>query len=125
MEFKDNLKAFRKIKGYTRSELAGKLNVSNSIVTAYETGKRKPSYEVLESISDVLNVSVDELMGKSKTFPEIFDEKIFEIIYNMSQNPELIEIIKQTPSTEKCKTCVIVQYLCQVILKFGKEKSAI
>ena len=65
MEFKDRLKSLRKEFGLTQAEFAKKSGIGRSILGMYETGKRKPSFEVLEAIADYFNVTMDYLTGKS------------------------------------------------------------
>ena len=60
----DKLQMLRKKHGYSQKEVAGKLEVSPSVVSGYETGERTPSTDVLLSISYLYNCSVDYLLGK-------------------------------------------------------------
>ena len=64
MEFKDILKELRNRKGLSQEELSCKLKVSKSLIGLYETGDRKPSYDMLEDIADFFNISIDCLVGK-------------------------------------------------------------
>ena len=64
MEFKDVLKELRIKRGYSQVSLAKALGVSKSLIGAYETGDRKPSFESQEEIADFFNVSIDYLLGR-------------------------------------------------------------
>ena len=64
-EIKDRIIELRLAKGLTQSELAKELKLSPSSIGMYEQGRRKPSYPLLEKISDYFNVDMDFLMGKS------------------------------------------------------------
>lgn len=55
------IRAFRKLKGYTQETLAKKLGVSISVLGEVERGNRFPSEDFLNEISEILNVSVDDL----------------------------------------------------------------
>lgn len=57
--------------GYSQKQVAEKLSVSPSVVSGYETGERTPSVEVLLSISHLYNCSIDYLLGKQTTEPQI------------------------------------------------------
>lgn len=46
-----------------KPELAKKLGITKSVISAYETELRSPSYEVLVSISKTFKVSIDYLLG--------------------------------------------------------------
>lgn len=55
------IRAFRKLKGYTQEGLAKDIGVSVSILGEIERGSRTPANEMLEKISDVLGISINEL----------------------------------------------------------------
>ena len=64
MNFSERLKQLRTNKKLTQRELAKLLNLSNGSIAMYETGKRKPDFNILEKIADFFNVSVDYLLGR-------------------------------------------------------------
>lgn len=55
----------RKEKGMSQIALSIKLNVSQKMISAYETGKSEPSIETLKSLADIFNTSVDYIIGYS------------------------------------------------------------
>ncbi|MEO7801030.1 MAG: XRE family transcriptional regulator [Ginsengibacter sp.] len=57
-----NLKYLRKLRGWTQEEFAKKLNIKRSLVGAYEEERADPRLEVLEIVSDMFKVSLDELL---------------------------------------------------------------
>lgn len=57
------IRAFRKLKGYTQSELSEKLGVSVAVLGAVERGTRKPDPKLLRMIADTLGISKEELIG--------------------------------------------------------------
>ena len=59
--FKDVLKRLRTAHGYTQAELGKILKVSHSAIGMYEAGNRMPDYEMMKSISNLFNVSMDYL----------------------------------------------------------------
>ena len=63
MELKDRLKELRLHKSLSQVALAEQLCVSKSLIGAYETGDRKPSYEMLTKLADYFRVSADYLTG--------------------------------------------------------------
>ena len=65
MEFRDILKRLRSERGISQAELASKLSLSPALIGLYEVGKRKPSYEVIEALSDFFGVSTDFLLGRA------------------------------------------------------------
>lgn len=64
-EIKDRIISLRNEKNMTQGQLAEALEISPSAIGMYEQGRRKPSYELLERISDYFNVDMDYLMGRS------------------------------------------------------------
>lgn len=50
-------------KGWSQSELASKADVSHVMIGKYERGDAVPSLEVAKRIADVLDVSLDYLVG--------------------------------------------------------------
>lgn len=63
-KFSERLIQLRKDKELTQSELARALDVGNSTIAMWETGKRTPSYSGYEEIADYFNVDMDYLLGK-------------------------------------------------------------
>lgn len=59
----DNIKKYRRKKGLTQEEMAKKLHVVRQTVSKWETGKSVPDAEVLIRMAEVLDVSVNELLG--------------------------------------------------------------
>ena len=63
--FAIRLKKLRIDKQLTQDELAPRLGISRSTLGMYETGKREPDFETLETIADFFNVNMDYLIGNS------------------------------------------------------------
>jgi len=65
-----NLKYLRKLKGLTQEEFAQKLQIKRSLLGAYEEERAEPRVDVLEVVSDLFRVSLDDLLrrdlGESK-----------------------------------------------------------
>jgi transcriptional regulator with XRE-family HTH domain len=59
-----NLKYLRKLRGWTQEEFANKLGIKRSLIGAYEEERADPRLEVLEIISEIFKVSLDELLLK-------------------------------------------------------------
>lgn len=62
--FSERLKELRLKKGLTQTELGEKVGVKQNTFTNWENGKREPSYEKLEKLADLLDVSLDWLFGR-------------------------------------------------------------
>ena len=61
--FAINLKNLRMEKGLKQTELAEKLFINKSMISAYEKGTRMPSLDVLIQLTYIFNVSIDFLLG--------------------------------------------------------------
>lgn len=66
MDFGDNMMLLRKKKKLSQAALGNLIGTSGDVVGRYERGDIKPSIDVVVKIADVLEVSVDYLIGKSK-----------------------------------------------------------
>ena len=62
MEFNNKLYDLRKQKGFSQEELANRLNVSRQNVSKWEVGDSTPDLEKLVAISDLFEISLDELV---------------------------------------------------------------
>ncbi len=62
-KFAENLKNLRTSKGLTQTQLAQRLWLNKSIISAYENETRTPSLEVLIKLSNEFNVSMEYILG--------------------------------------------------------------
>jgi len=60
----ERLRKARQAQGWTQSQLAAKLNVSDATISRYEKGVRYPDIETLKRLAFVLETSVDYLVGE-------------------------------------------------------------
>jgi putative transcriptional regulator len=67
--FQNNLKALRMKKGLSQGELAIRLNVVRQTVSKWEKGVSVPDAETLIKLADLLDTSVNDLLG-SNVVPE-------------------------------------------------------
>ena len=82
MEFSERLKYLRKQAHLTQVELAGKLGIVQSSYADWERGKKKPTQENLVKIAQILNVSVDYLVGNSEERTDELDN--IEMLFRMN-----------------------------------------
>lgn len=62
MEFNNKLYELRKQKGFSQEELANRLNVSRQTISKWEVGESTPDMENLVAISELFEISLDELV---------------------------------------------------------------
>ena len=65
-EFSERIRILREEKGISQAELAKRLGVNRSIVSAYENQTRLPSIQMLSKLSYLFNVSMEYLLGINK-----------------------------------------------------------
>ena len=61
--FQERLKEMRKMLGYTQRYMAEQLGITQPSYIRYENGTSEPTLECLAKIAEVLDVSVDYLLG--------------------------------------------------------------
>lgn len=63
--FADMLVYFRKQACLSQKELSEKTGLSRSAIGMYESGRREPDFETLETIADFFNINMDTLLGRA------------------------------------------------------------
>lgn len=88
----------RKEKHLNQIGLAMKLNISQYMVSSYETGRHQPTMDMLVELSDFFNVSIDYLAGKS----DIRNSADSLVNNNMTkQELELLNLFRELPKDKK------------------------
>lgn len=75
--FNKRLREMRMKRGFTQQNMADALDIALRSYQCYETGTRKPSFDLLIQIADTLNVSTDYLLCRDdylKSLGVSFDE---------------------------------------------------
>ena len=62
--FNTRLREARMKRSFTQQRLADALNIALRSYQCYETGTRTPNYTLLVQFADILDVSIDWLMGR-------------------------------------------------------------
>lgn len=75
MEFNEKLQELRKRKGLTQEELAGKLYVSRTAVSKWESGRGVPNIESLKAISAFFQVTLDDLLSGAELLEIAEDDR--------------------------------------------------
>jgi len=77
MTFSDNLKKIRKKLKFSQQELADKLEVAQSTVGMWESGKRTPKLDELDRLAKVLRTTVDRLISKKQRDISVLKNEIY------------------------------------------------
>ena len=59
----ENIKLYRKQMGWSQKELAQKLEVAPTAVSAWEVGRNQPLMDKIEMMSSLFNIKKSELLG--------------------------------------------------------------
>lgn len=95
MSLGDQLKLNRQRIGLSQGEVATRLNITRQSISKWETGKGYPDLDNLVLLSEIYNVSIDELLKK--------DERNRNRIVGNNSNDILIESDKTDSKAEKHK----------------------
>lgn len=66
VKFAERLKELRIAKGFTRSQLAERLQVSLRCISYWETGQRECDFATLMQLAQTLDCTTDYLLGLSE-----------------------------------------------------------
>lgn len=77
-----NLRYLRKQKGLTQSDIANKLDIKRTMISAYEEGRSEPKLSSLNILAGVFNVSVDELLNRD-----------IEVVGKLPQQDQQVKIL--------------------------------
>ena len=69
--FGERFGRLRKQKGLTQEELAQKIGLSGQAVSKWENDASMPDVSLLVELSEILGVSLDELLGKEQNLPKV------------------------------------------------------
>lgn len=72
------IKILREREGWSQTELAKLLGLSRSAVSMWESGERVPSTYAYEQLSDLFNVDIDYLMGRSNKMTVLPERLAYE-----------------------------------------------
>jgi len=116
-DFGPIISKIRSEKGLSQEELASLLGVTKQTISNYERGTRRPSYEALEAIADVLNVPIGYFLTKEEQEQKL--RKIYKT-YNItvpSPKKELISsnVLYVSRKSVDMKADEIRKYLHEVI----------
>jgi CheY-like chemotaxis protein/transcriptional regulator with XRE-family HTH domain len=77
MDFAGNLKKLRKELKFSQQKLAEKLNVAQSTVGMWESGKRTPKLYEVSRMAKALNITIERLLSKHEQRIEVVKNEIY------------------------------------------------
>ena len=108
MNFAERLKELRKSRKLSQGDIANVLGVTRQAVSQYETGVRKPDYEMMEVLADYFNVDMDYLLGRTDKTTTLavptsgqeseyyLDDETREMLQFLDENPEYKRILSSS-----------------------------
>ena len=123
--FSTKLKELRKEKGYTQSELSKLINSSISKIAMWETGKRDPVKEDLLVLSELFDVSIDYLLGKSNIKSHVsvkeYDNKQSDLPDKFTTAQDAIKYILKQPTLMAYGNCDIESLDEEDLIDFAND----
>ena len=93
LKFNEKLIKLRKASGLSQEELGDKLNVSRQTISKWELGETTPEMDKLGELSNLFEISIDELVKDNaipNTIIKEIDQRIVVSLYKDSQNVESV-----------------------------------
>lgn len=100
LKFPKILKELRKSKGFSQSKLAEMVGRKQQTIGTYEEGRSVPELDLLNEIADVLEISIDDLLGRPKKLESLGDLVAF-ITKSQLLDPELCSKLSSLVLQEK------------------------
>ncbi len=109
MEFNNKLYELRKQKGFSQEELANRLNVSRQTISKWEVGESSPDMEKLVAISELFDISLDELVLNKATKKEETSEQVVKFdMYSDFKEHVLTEDNKKKAKKGLKIACIVI-----------------
>lgn len=126
----NTIRELRKEKKMSQSELGKFIGVSQTTVTAWETGRAEPSSTFVSKLADLFNVSTDYLLGRSdskkETYYELTEKEKNDIAVQAEKLMDGIESGENLnfygePATEEQKERLLIAI--QTAMEMNKRKA--
>lgn len=89
------LKELRKENGMTQEQLGERVGVSNKTISRWETGNYMPPVECLSMLSDIYDISINEILAGERVadneFTEIAEKNITATLKELEKENKLFE----------------------------------
>jgi transcriptional regulator with XRE-family HTH domain len=121
--FGERIRELREEKGLSQEELGKILKVAKSTISQYELGKRNPDPETLDNLANILDCSVDYLLGRTddrrpaeKIIEEAIsdDAELLEFFQELKQRDDLQLLFKQVKPLSQNTIKRIIKYIKMV-----------
>ena len=93
LKLAQNLRKLRLEKGLTQEQLSEKMGVSCQAVSRWETGTTYPDIEMLPALADLFDVSLEKLMGVTKTEREEASQEYYDRLNRTLGHEERLKLL--------------------------------
>ncbi|MEK4255456.1 helix-turn-helix domain-containing protein [Ureibacillus sp. FSL K6-2830] len=97
----NRIKLLREKHNISQIEFAKKIGVSNAVLSRYESGDRKPDFDILNKIADYFEVSVDYLLGRTDIPDPTPHKEVDKEFQSFINDPELQVWYKELPKSDE------------------------
>ena len=112
MNFSEKLFELRKKSGLSQEELADKINVSRQTISKWEMNQSSPEMDKLINLSEIFNISIDELVGNERLEESNNEEENKDHIENMHPG------VRRRYAILKLLFYILIIYLAISLFKF-------
>ena len=96
------LRKLRLKAGLSQADLAEMVNVHQTAVSQWETGKNSPDVEVLKKLADILSTTTDYLLGRDAPQGQhVDDDEALEYLDELHKRPEMKTLFQVTRKAKK------------------------
>jgi len=81
---------YRKEKGMTQESVARCLGISNQAVSKWETGQSSPDVTLLPQLADILEITLDELFGRTSSKEDVRSQKRHPLPWDDDQKLRMV-----------------------------------
>ena len=107
----ERIKYLREQKELTQKDVADKLGLEPAAISKYELDMREPNIEAIKTLSEIFNVSVDYLLGRT---PDIFVGEKDKIEVNILPIKEKYSDSKEIYINDMAPAIIVNELMCSV-----------
>ena len=110
--------------GMSQQEVADKLGITRATLGHWENDKREPSFDMLNKLSEIYNVTIGEFFGENPEATVLSEEtknSLFESSINMLSEKGLIDKNKKFEDQDEITKNIILSLIDQTIMKLNKN----
>lgn len=124
--FSEKVYQLRKEFAYSQEELAGKLEVSRQTISNWENGTEQPVLDKAVELSNLFDVSLDEMVGKkvrqAKIVSSILKELVGQTVSVLLHPTSDAWISVSRTEVKNCEVIDVSEHSLKVIVDEGKQR---